>query len=127
MYRDRLLNVARCLRESPNPEQFTMDNYGADCGTPFCAIGHYAARSDLQDSFRLSEDGYLETARGAATFYDESVVLDHFGISMDHAERLFGPGGCGHAKTAEEAAQYIERFVAVLDKLTPAEREFLGI
>lgn len=58
---NRLLNVARALRELPHPERFTMGTYlhTADdvnygdvepnwCGTPGCAIGTYASRPDLQ-------------------------------------------------------------------------------
>ena len=32
----RLLNVARALRESKHPEQFTMTEYVNPCGTPAC-------------------------------------------------------------------------------------------
>lgn len=63
----RLLNVARALRESPNPKAFTMlrfvhgdDSFSntvgsaADwCGTPACALGHYGSRTDLQKIVKI--------------------------------------------------------------------------
>lgn len=121
----RLLNVARALRESPNPDKFDMVKYGHPCGTPACALGHYAARRDLQDAFGLralstSRDLYV-THDGLTTWYDDFDVREHFRLDTydddeeegwSEAEELFGGRGCGGAKTAIEAAEYIEAFVA---------------
>ena len=123
MNRGRLLNVARALRESPNPEKFSMDVYAHPCGTPACAFGHYAARPDLQSAFRL-EDGTPVSAEGICRMYYLEDVLDHFGITIEDARELFSGGGdpfevedeyrkcgCGGAKTAIEAAEFVERWV----------------
>lgn len=127
--RKRLLNVARALRESPKPEDFTMVGYANLCGTPACALGHYAARTDLQKVFRLVVSVYVANYDGNrytnpplrlrarprvrdAIGYAHTEVLEHFGINVPAAEELFGSRGCNRAQTAIEAAEYIERFVA---------------
>lgn len=110
----RLLNVAKALRESPAPDQFTMGQYAHRCGTPACALGHYAARHDLQGQFVLHQghDGiFCVGADDDDVPYHDRRVLHHFGIDGEDAERLFGPTGCGSAKTPIKAAEYIERFV----------------
>jgi hypothetical protein len=119
----RLLNVVRALEESPNPERFTMAQFGHECGTPACALGHYCARTDLQSAFVLSK----HTDRGdremptwpapiddvtVALGFDDEEVRTHFGLTEDQAEELFGSEGCDGARTALEAAAYIRAFVA---------------
>lgn len=122
IYKDRLLAVARALRESPKPEAFTMqlyaygpNRYDAEhpCGTPACALGHYASRADLQKEFVIVGHSVLfadESRRGIA-HYDSEEVMEHFGLSLNQASLLFNSQGCGGAKTVEEAAQFIEDFV----------------
>ena len=113
IHRKRLLNVARALREDPDPERFTMA-YFSSCGTPACALGHYAFRKDLQKTFYLrKERGWLGLvkSRKEDLGIDSDHVLDHFGIEMGESEELFGDHGCGGAKTPIEAATYIEKFV----------------
>jgi hypothetical protein len=108
---DRLLNVARALDESPNPRDFTMNVYTHDCGTAACALGHYAARADLQDAFRLVPDMELVTADGNEIGHWDFEVLDHFEINGLQAEELFAPSGCAGATTPAAAAAYIRGFV----------------
>ena len=111
----RLLKVARALRESPAPEAFNMDKY-IWCGTPACALGHYGSRPDLQRVMVVRKDGFgkpdLFYRHGIDLVdYWDYQILDHFGTSRAEAEDLFGSHGCGGAKTTIEAAQYIEDFV----------------
>lgn len=116
---DRLLKVAIALRESPNPDRFTMRMWGHGCNTPACAMGHYAARADLQDAFMLTDRGQLTLSGPAHAALRaqglhaemERDYLDHFGISGDEWGELFGWSGCSDAKTANEAADYIVDFV----------------
>lgn len=125
MNNERLLNVAIALDESKNPHSFSMGSY-TRCGTPGCALGHYAARRDLQDEFSLAtSDGVncpledsIETDEhgrirvGAGLSCCAQAVCDHFGISKDEAHELFSGSGCGMAATAKAAAEYIRTFVA---------------
>lgn len=135
MNKERLLNVAKALRESPNPGKFDMGAYVHPCGTPACAFGHYAARSDLQSQF--TQHGTSKFWEGIDVIggqenvsYADPVVLDHFGITESQADRIFSDADYVHewleetdealpgsflalsAKTANEAAEWIERFVA---------------
>ena len=112
MKKKRLLNVARALRESKEPDEFTMAYYGLGCGTPACALGHYAVRSDLQDEFALDKEGDLIDRDGDPVAYADPSVRMHFGITAEQAGDLFSACGCGFAETALEAAEYIERWIA---------------
>lgn len=120
MNKERLLKVAKALRESPKPKAFTMAQFGyyaasADhkCGTPACSIGHYAARRDLQRTLRLSRLGELTDNDGCSVWFSDDIVCEHFGIEHSQAVMLFdGYTGCGKATTAKQAAKFIERFVA---------------
>lgn len=110
MNKQRLLNVARALRESPNPEMFTMKLYLHSCGTPACALGHYGVRSDLQDEFYSDEHGALYASGGNPWIF--AAAKAHFDLRDKEADELFDSDGCGNAKTAIDAAEYIEKFVA---------------
>lgn len=112
IHKTRLLNVAKALRESPEPAYFTMSFYGHSCNTPACALGHYAARGDLQDTFILDSDGDVALMEsGVMVGFSGLPTRDHFDISRGEAYELFDVAGCGGAKTADQAAEYIERFV----------------
>lgn len=120
MNKERLLNVAKALRESKHPEMFDMNvHLHHECGTPACAFGHYAARQDLQNAFKIVFDGRfraysIETTdeQSDSVWWDDQCVLEHFDISDKEARMLFFARGCGGAKSPIEAAKYIERFVA---------------
>lgn len=117
MNKERLLNVAKALREAAHKERFTMKRYIHTCGTPGCAYGHYAGRPDLQDIIRISGQCIYYTKRDDAgdnvfADYDDKEICEHFGFTEDEARELFREDGCGGATTADEAADYIERFVA---------------
>lgn len=113
MNKERLLNVAKALRETNFSDEFTMNRFGHSCGTPACALGNYAVRRDLQSAFSLSKDGSLRRRRGRIDLgIDDDAVLEHFGITFQQSKELFAQTGCGNAESAGEAATYIERFVA---------------
>lgn len=120
---ERLLNVAKALRESKRPGNFTMRRYVNVCGTPACAFGHYAAREDLQDDFSINtkedphrhfDEGVHDRQTGAPIMYDAEKVCEHFGATYEQLVPFFEYNGCGNAKTASEAAEWIERWVANL-------------
>jgi hypothetical protein len=145
----RLLNVAKALRESKHPERFAMDqfvhtdwNYNATptddnnwCGSPACALGHYAARTDLQRVIKIAKanrhaatDPKLIFLNGKEFWWTPaeygskniSPINVHFGLSPYEMDLLFDSDGCGQAKSTRAAALYIERFVA--RKLKEAKR-----
>lgn len=124
IHRERLLKVAQALRESSAPKDFTMRCFVNECGTPACALGHYAARRDLQHAFKIVVEKGTDfdgTARlyydvtendGAPIAYDDDFTQQHFGLDAYDLNNLFGGCGCDDAQTPKAAARYIERFVA---------------
>lgn len=124
VFEKRFANAVIALRETRHPESFRMGDYGnadmtsgffrtkeADsCGTPYCVLGNYAFRTDLQRSFDLWKGG-LCVGRTVVR-YDGAEVMAHFGITEEEANDLFGPSGCNDAQSPEEAIEYIEAFVA---------------
>ena len=107
-----------------------MDVYAHPCGTPGCALGHYAAREDLQSDFRIGNDvladlfnTIVSRRTGKALTLTSREVCEHFGIDHYQARMLFGPPlppygrqtddrVAHHATTPTEAAEWIERFIA---------------
>jgi hypothetical protein len=116
LYKQRVLNVARALRESPDPDKFYMGDVIHNCGTPACAFGHYVCRTDLQDSFVPRQHSivrgwgaYWKDSGAYALYFAEETRL-HFGLDLEEHHKIFAGGGCGGAKTATDAAMFIELF-----------------
>lgn len=127
----RLMLVARALRESDRPQAFTMNRIHT-CGAPHCAFGHYVARRDLQSVFQFplwdcAERIYEEThgnmhnmvlaGMWGATrpvFDWRRAIEKHFELTSIQVEAIFGSTGCNDAETVQQAAEYIEQYVARL-------------
>ncbi len=79
-----------------------------------CALGHYAARPDMQGLLELNprSGGLQYAADGRDAWVGDPSILDHFGLCYWQLEVLFDHIGCGNAQTPEEAARFIEAFVA---------------
>lgn len=116
VFKQRLLNVARAVRESPAPSRFDMGVELHPCGTPSCAWGHYIVRRDLQQEFIPIMDGPM---RGCVTVGSDalqyncfgSAAQKHFGLSENEIRELFSPFGCGGAgNNLFKAVTYIEGF-----------------
>lgn len=91
------------------------DEY-ADCGTPACAMGHYAVRTDLQRTFDLNNEGQLCLAGMIDSASMGAEICSHFGIDSDEQDELFGTVGCDEAETPKAAAKYINRFIKRKEK-----------
>lgn len=119
----RLLNVAKALREG-RPENFYMGTWGepvddknAKCGTPACALGHYASRLDLQKKVILGRTtGAVHSRASGKRISPFAFAMKHFGITKEEADELFEVDGCGLARTNKQAAKYIENFVKLKKK-----------
>ncbi len=113
-FKRRLLNVARALRESKDPNQFSMEYMSTVCGTPGCALGHYASRCDLQKTFL-----FIPGSGGCIRYrmdhqrigVDSLVIATHFGLCESEVDDLFSSDGCENASSTIEAAEFIEDFV----------------
>jgi hypothetical protein len=130
IYAKRLLKVAQACRETTIPQAFTMEKmfYGDttergikpkfSIGTPACALGLFASRKDLQ---RIMEIKLIEYEPGrqfaAATIpgtggrFSGERLRRYFGLDETEYACLFYSKGCGRAKTAIQAAEFIEFFV----------------
>ena len=114
MNEERLRNVVKALRESPAPLNFTMSYWGQGCGSPACAMGHYAFREDLQDVYILNELGDIQKVDRVVSEILQlpfESFAKHFDLSQQETMALFGSNGCNKAKTIEEAIAYIEDFI----------------
>lgn len=132
---DRLRVVAVALRDAAKDKllapRFSMNTYGfpADeidsdekllggaepCGTPACALGHFAVRDDLQPFLKLDRLGNLVYARKSkgrslSADFSDARVKRYFGITCTESEDLFDSFGCNNATTPGYAALFIERF-----------------
>lgn len=72
--------------------------FAHDCGTPACAIGHWAIeRRNMPAS--------------AVVWHAQKIAADDFGITSRYEfARLFGEDGCANAQTAKEAAAFIREY-----------------
>lgn len=86
------------------------------CGTPACALGHYAA--DKRSPFEIVE--HLLTYKDETIYVDGAEVRMHFHINSGEAMDLFSENGCNNAYSPQEAADYIEDFV---ERRTQEEKE----
>lgn len=107
--------------DNPLPVQgYDQTTVGHACGTPACALGHYAFNTKQRFGWTdrgdvLSAEGYLGGALDQAKH--------EFAINEHEVNELFGGLGCGQTGnedgvdydnliTAKDAAKYIRRFVA---------------
>lgn len=115
---DRLEKLITVLQEA-DPKGFSMERFGNACGTPACVLGHYAARRDIQRSFRFlpSDNPHPEfennitTNKWESVWHDGEEVCSHFGIDSYQAEELFGGDGCNEATTPTQAIRFITKFI----------------
>jgi hypothetical protein len=107
MNKEHLENLIVAL---PKSGAIDMSCY-ADCGTPCCVLGHYAARKDLQDEFVLNTTYVSSAHTGSPVDLASPEVLTHFGVDLDESMDLFGPEGCGGARTANQARAFIRAFI----------------
>lgn len=113
VFEQRLRNCQVALRDAiSNGHNFDMSRYH-HCGTPMCVFGHYVARHDLQQEFRLGSVCSVDyVAGGGFAGICSGGPQKHFGITYDEANELFSAEGCGHAETPQQAIAYIEDFIA---------------
>ena len=106
-----ILDTADQLHGQRGEPTYDQQRMTHPCGTPACALGHWAeARRDLW-TIDVSLGAPLYVHRQTQTYgYVEGAVED-FALTEDDAEELFGEKGCGGAKTAMQASAYIREFV----------------
>lgn len=99
-------------RKEPTYDQ---SHYFHPCGTPSCALGHWAAAHPRR--WRVRRSGYdgrrLYPLLRGGNFADShlSSVMHEFGLNSDDVDMLFGHQGCNKAKTGKQAARFIRKFI----------------
>lgn len=108
----RLLRAAEITRRA-NPKEFHMGYFVHPCGTPACVLGNYAADPDTPFEVRRNEPWHIYSrARSVPVVYDAHEICEHFAISHEDARALFSSTGCDYAQMPDQAADFIEAFVA---------------
>lgn len=111
----RFRNLIKTMAELRTPIDMSRVHI---CGTPSCALGHYAAREDMQTTFYLGGLQGLRAARASpycSIHFNDSLVLNEFGITSEDAEFLFGPvdeHGEARVVTPSEVVEYLTKFFA---------------
>lgn len=106
----RLLQLADMVERSTTYDQVA---YTHGCGTPACAMGHWATAHPEHWRFvagipvRISWKDVNRLIIGSA-----EAIQEEFGLTGSEAMELFGNRGCGDAGTdAGKAAVYLRDFV----------------
>lgn len=107
IHKQRVLNLARALRESPAPKRFTMGCVFSGCGAPACVWGHYISRPDLQSEWTPDTGDSFDG--GQVPRYSDCAEK-HFGLCFEELYLLFNTNGCGGAGTPAQAIAFIEKF-----------------
>lgn len=119
--RKRFVNLIKAVEEGAKKStKFNMRTWGhpsfddLSCGTPACALGHYADRRDLQKTFILNTRGTLcLRSTDEPIHLSGTIVSKHFGITLKEELELFDSRGCGNAGTNRQAAvNYLKKFLA---------------
>jgi hypothetical protein len=105
-----ILDLAHEAQMAHRVPPFTMRIETHDCGAPACAWGHYAL-STPERIERFVKPGYDGSA--SANYNDART---EFRLSRQDWSELFEQDGCGEAKTAKQAADYIRAFVSRTQK-----------
>lgn len=110
----RLLKLADILftadaqhRKSKEPT-YDQTRLRHDCGTPACALGHWASNNRRRWEW---EEGHYPVLRHESTGETWFDATKEFAITYEEADELFEMNGCGRATTGKEAARYIRGFV----------------
>lgn len=115
----RLVKLAEAL-ESPLPKKlrkskarYDQTRFVHSCGTPACALGYYAQKSEGRFYFNYERAGEYWHFRHF--IFGSSVIagaIEEFGITNAEANTLFGGLGCGNAQSRKQAAKFVREFIA---------------
>ena len=109
MNAEKLLKLADILDAAHEAHQrkggpgYNQARYTHECGTPACALGHWAAAHPERFAAILRESPHISPLYLAELEFD---------LTHEQASELFDADGCGEATTHKQAAEYIRDFVA---------------
>lgn len=107
----RLLLLADAVEYTASYSQYLFMR----CGTPSCALGHWAAMNPGRWLFdrRGYQPRRCDAEEESWQTYGSGGVCDEFAVTEAEAHQLFGPLGCGGAgEDNHKAAAFIRAFVA---------------
>lgn len=109
-----ILDTADAEHRKRGEPTYDQGVFASSCGTPACALGHWAAAHRRRWYF---EDrwGISALIRPVLIRTEETGIAaaeSEFQVSVREVLELFDTDGCGNARTAKQAARYIRRFVA---------------
>jgi hypothetical protein len=115
MNKENLLKLAEILdeaddlhREADEPG-YCQERYMHLCGTPACALGHWAAAYPNRWVWVYGRLYYFDSER---YWHPRDGSKLEFGLDTVGFDELFEADGCDDAETAAEAAEYIRGYVA---------------
>lgn len=131
----RLLRLADILskvdkqHEKKDEPAYYQGAFVHECGTPACALGHYAHATPERwkivkysaTDYEYYDDPKLRHESSGNVFYD---AKKEFCLSDREADRLFDSEGCGEALNGKEAAAFIRKFVK--DRCKAHDKEMEG-
>lgn len=114
----RLTTLAKVL-EKPllkklrkSGRRYSQGAFSHPCGTPACALGNYAHKSEGRFFFEERDRSFMHFNGTGPTTSVFSGAQKEFDITPDEVEELFGGLGCGWARTRKQAAAYVRDFIA---------------
>ncbi len=113
-----ILDVADRQHRANNEPRYKQGIFVHGCGTPACALGHWAFNNQSRWKF---DDGTYPMLRNCDYGWCGDGAVKEFGITHAEVCEIFGSDGCDGAKTAKQAAKYIRKFVK--RKFKEAEEE----
>ncbi len=104
-----ILDVADKEHRAKGERKYLQSQFFHPCGTPACALGHWAANSTSRWK-RRGSSGWPIYRSNTGLHPSKGAVLE-FGITDSEAYHLFSSDGCDGARTGKQAAKYIRAFV----------------
>jgi len=106
----KILDKADALHEKHREPTYEQDKYISHCGTPGCALGHWAFNNKKRWYYsRIYK--MVGLRRGGSKGYGYFDAIKEFSITSEERDKLFSGFGCNRATTAKQAARYIRKFV----------------
>lgn len=111
-----ILDVADAQHRKKKEPTYVQNATIHDCGTPACALGHWAAANKRRFKYDR-RSGIVALLDDPENIAVSVIGAREFDLSMGQAVELFSGWGCGEARTAKQAARYIRTFVKRVERV----------
>lgn len=111
-----ILDQADEIHDQKHEPLYLQSFYRHSCGTPACALGHWAAAHPERWAFVNDVPWLIDVQPYQNSFHKielrgHNAAAIEFGLKPWQSRLLFGEFGCGNARSSQEAAAYIREFV----------------